>query len=162
MVHVHSADGGAHHALAHVESGQELEAVAGELEVFHQGPAQVACPQYHYGVTLADPQDLPDLLPQQVHLISIALLAELTEAEQVLTDLGCGQPHGLPQGAGGDPDHALPLKLQQMPVISRQPAYHRRGNLCISLHRVMLHPPSAPGAPVFLFSLPHPGAVVNF
>ena len=41
-------------------------------------------------MTSVDAQDLPNLLLQAVHLISVALLAKPAETEQILTDLGGG------------------------------------------------------------------------
>ena len=139
VVHRHAGNLRAHGALLHVKGGQQLKAVAGKFEVFNEGPAQVARAQHHNGVAPVDPQDLPDLLLEPVHLIAVALLAEPAEAEQVLPDLGGGQPHGLAQGAGGDADHPLALQLGELAVIAGQSADDRCGYLGIPLHRL---PPS--------------------
>ena len=137
LVRVDHGDAGNRRAdqlRVHVEGGQKLKAVGVEFEVFNQGAAQVAGPQDHDGVALVDPQNAADLLPEAFDLIAVALLTEAAEAEQVLPDLGGGQPHGFAQRAGGNAFHAFLLKLEQVPVIPGQTADHGGRYFGISFH----------------------------
>ena len=78
--------------------------------------------------------ELPSYCPQLLYIISISLLAELSETGQVLPDLGGGQPHGAPQGIGGNSDGTGLKEIVQVAVIPRQPPDYGAGYLLLS-HR---------------------------
>ena len=99
MVDWHPGDLGTHHPRVDIKGGQQPEPVAGKLKILDDCPAQIAGAQHHHGMPAVDAQNFTNLLFQTVHLIPISLLAELSKTEQVLTNLGCRQPHGLSQGA---------------------------------------------------------------
>ena len=62
-------------------------------------------------------QNVADLGAEFLHVVAVALLAELAEAAEILADLGGGDAHLHPQGVGGDADNALAAKVVQMAVI---------------------------------------------
>ena len=49
-------------------------------------------------VVVVHAQDVADLRPELLHIVAVALLAELSEAAEVLPDLGGGDVHLLAQG----------------------------------------------------------------
>ena len=90
---------------------------------------QVAHADHNQVVVVVHPQDVADLGLQLFHVITVPLLAKLTEATEVLPDLGGGDIHLLPQGVGGDPHHAAVAEIGQLPVISGQAPYHGVGDI---------------------------------
>ena len=127
MIDRGARNGGTHGFLVDIKGGGQSEANVAELKVAHQGLAQVARAHHHNGMAPVYPQDVSDLLPQHIHIIAVALLAEFAKAEQVLPDLRGRQSHRLTQCAGRDADNPLLLQLSQMPIISGQPPNHGRG-----------------------------------
>ena len=91
--------------------------------------AQVAHADHDEVVVVVHPQDVADLGLQLLHIIAVPLLAELTEAAEVLPDLGGGDVHLLSQGVGGDPDNAAVAEVGQLPVISGQTPYDGVGDI---------------------------------
>ena len=85
-----------------VERGLEGEAVLLEAEVLHQRAADVADADQNGRVVAIHAKDLGDLAAQRHNVVAIALLAELTEAAEILTDLRGGQAHLAAQLAGRD------------------------------------------------------------
>ena len=88
------------------------------MEILNQGAPQIAHTHHNDPVALIHAQDASDLSAQLVHIIAVALLAELAEAAQVLPDLGGGNSHLLPQDAGGDAYAALQMKIIQIAVVA--------------------------------------------
>ena len=82
--------------------------------------AQVSRADHDQMVVLPHAQDAADLLPQGLHMVAVALLAEAAETAQILADLGGRDAHLAPQGTGGDPRHAPGVQLPELAVISRQ------------------------------------------
>ena len=69
-------------------------------------------------MALINAQNITDLLFQAVHLISIALLAELTKAAEILTDLRGGQAHLAAQLAGRDALDPGSIQIVKLPEIA--------------------------------------------
>ena len=61
----------------------------------------------------------------------IALLAELTEAAQVLTDLGSGDVHSVTQRVGRDTHHALIVQIVQITIVAGQAVNNGIGNFLL-------------------------------
>ena len=125
----YAADGGAHHVGIHVEGGVHGAAVLGEGEVVENGVAQVAHADDDQVVVVVHAQNVADLRAQLLHVVAVALLAELAKAAEVLTDLGGSDVHLLAQVAGGDADHAAVVQVGELAVIAGKPADHRIGNV---------------------------------
>ena len=92
-----------------------------------QRAPQIARPQNDGGVPQIHAQDLGNLIAQALHVIAIALLAELAKAAQVLADLAGGEVHGLAQGGRGDAHYAHLIQGVQLAVITGQTADNRIG-----------------------------------
>ena len=110
-----------HHSGRDVEGGVHGEAGLGEHEVLQQRVSQIAYTDHDQMVVVVHAQNMSDLRPQLLHIIAIALLSELPEAAEILTDLRGCDIHLLPQRVGGDADHAAVTEVRQLPVISGQP-----------------------------------------
>ena len=145
---VHGADGdapdlGVHQRGGHVEGGVHLEAHLFEIEVLQQRMAQMAHADDDKPVAVVDAQNVADLGPQLRHVVAIPLLAELAEAAEILADLGGGDVHLVPQGAGRDAHHALVVQVIQIPVIPGQPVDDCVRNFLL-FHRIFLFLPEQP------------------
>ena len=145
---VHGADGdapdlGVHQRGGHVEGGVHLEAHLFEIEVLQQRMAQMAHADDDEPVAVVDAQNVANLGPQLRHVVAIPLLAELAEAAEILADLGGGDVHLVPQGAGRDAHHALVVQVIQIPVIPGQPVDDCVRNFLL-FHRIFLFIPEQP------------------
>ena len=145
---VHGADGdapdlGVDQRGGHVEGGVHLEAHLLKIEVLQQGVAQVAHADDDEPVAVVDAQNVADLGPQLRHVVAVPLLTELAEAAEILADLGGGDVHLIPQGAGGDAHHAFVVQVIQIPVIPWQPVDDRVRNF-LFFHRIFLFLPEQP------------------
>ena len=70
-----------------------------------------------------------------------ALLAELTKAAQVLSDLGCGDVHAAAQRVGRNTDDALVMQVIQIAVIAGETVNHSIRDLLLfhnSVNRPLL------------------------
>ena len=92
---------------------------------------------------VVDAQNVADLGPQLRHVVAIPLLAELAKAAEILADLGGGDVHLVPQGAGRDAHHALVVQVIQIPVIPGQPVDDCVRNFLL-FHRIFLFLPEQP------------------
>ena len=117
-----------------VESGVDAEADLLKIKVLQQRVAQVAHTDDDQAVSLVDAEDVADLGAQLGHVVAVALLAELAEAAQVLTDLRGGDVHFCAKGVGADTHDALVIQVIQIAVISGEAVYHRIGNFLL-LHK---------------------------
>ena len=123
---IHSADGnapdlGVDQRRGHVKGGVHLEAHLFKIEVLEQSVTQMARADDDKPVAVVNAQDVTDLGPQLGYVVAVPLLAELTEAAEILPDLGGGDVHLAPQRAGGDAHHALVIQVIQIPVVPGQP-----------------------------------------
>ena len=57
-------------------------------------------------------------------MIAVALLAEFSEAAEILADLGRGEAELLAELKGGDARDTAFIQFIQLPQIARQPAYY--------------------------------------
>ena len=73
-------------------------------------------------VVVVHTQDVADLAPELLHIVAVALLAELAEAAEVLADLGGGDVHLLAQLVGGDADGAPLAELGEVAVVTGEAA----------------------------------------
>ena len=113
---VHGADGdsmdaGADEVGGDIKGGVYMEADLFKVEVLQQSVAQMAYADDDKAVALVDAQDMPDLGAKLGHIVAIALLTELTEATQILADLGGGDIHFAAQGVGADAHNALVIQV---------------------------------------------------
>ena len=81
------------------------------MEVADQGVPQIAGAHHNDAMAAVHTQDMTDLTAQLADVVAVALLSELAEAAQILPDLGGGDAHLLPQGAGGNTNHALGVEI---------------------------------------------------
>ena len=72
--------------------------------------AQIAHADHHQMMVVVHTQNVADLGAQLLHVIAVTLLAELTEAAEILPDLRGGDVHFLTQRVGGDAYH-FPLSF---------------------------------------------------
>ena len=100
-------DAGADEVGGDIKGAVYMEADLFKVEVLQQSVAQMAYADDDKAVALVDAQDMPDLGAKLGHIVAIALLTELTEAAQILADLGGGDIHFAAQGVGGDAYNAL-------------------------------------------------------
>ena len=84
-------------------------------------------------------QDAPNLTAQFINIISIALLAEFSEAAQVLTDLGGRDAHFFPKCAGRNTDGTLQMQVVQVAVITGKAANDGVGYILL-FHMSLLPP----------------------
>ena len=76
-----------------IERALERKAVLLEAEVFHQRTTDVAHADEDGGIAAVHAENLCDLAAERDDIITVALLAELAEAAEVLADLGRRKPH---------------------------------------------------------------------
>jgi len=107
VTHLHTVDLRADEIGGEIKSGVEMEAHGGEIKVLHQGVAQMACTDDDDLLIFVDAEYVTDLGAQLRHIVAIALLTELTETAQILTDLRGGNIHLITQRVGGDTDNTL-------------------------------------------------------
>ena len=107
MAYLYAVDLRADEIGGEIESGVEMETHGGEIKVLHQSVAQVTCTNDDDLLIFVDAEDVTDLGAQLRHIVAIALLTELTEAAQILTDLRGGNIHLITQRVGGDTDNTL-------------------------------------------------------
>ena len=98
-----------------VEHSGEMEAAFFKVDIIRQRLADVARAANNHIITFVQPEDFPDFLVQQLHVIPVALLPEAAEVVQVLPDLRRGNPHTLAQLFGG---YACDVIIQQIPQIT--------------------------------------------
>ena len=142
---VHRADDvvvdfGADKGGGDVEGGVNLEADLLEVEVLEQGMAEVAGTDDNQLVPIVDAQNVADFGAQLGDVIAVSLLAELTEAAQILPDLGGRDVHFAAQRIGGYADDAFVIEVIQIAIIPGQTMNDRIGN------------------PLFFHGKPHPFA----
>ena len=77
----------------------------------------------------AHPENGGDLVAQRGYVVAVALLAELTEAAEILADLRGRQPEQLAEIERGNAAHTAGLELVELAQIARQAADHVVRNL---------------------------------
>ena len=122
---IHRADGdvvdfGADKGGGDVEGGVNLEADLLEVEVLEQGMAEVAGTDDNQLVPIVDAQNVADFGAQFGDVIAVSLLAELTEAAQILPDLGGGDIHLAAEQTGRNAHDALVVEVVEIAVVARQ------------------------------------------
>ena len=88
-----------------VKGGVHGEAGVFKGEVVQQCAAQVADTDHDEMVIVVHTQNVTDLGTKFFNVVSISLLAKLTETTEILTDLRSGNIHFLPQRVGGGADN---------------------------------------------------------
>jgi hypothetical protein len=83
--------------------------------------AQITHADHDEVMIVVHAQDMADLRAQFFNVVPISLLSELSKAAEVLSDLGGGDIHFLPQRVGGDPNDTPAAKIRQLAVIAGQP-----------------------------------------
>ena len=94
-----------------VKGGVHGEAGVFKGEVVQQCAAQVADADHDEMVIIVHTQNVTDLGTEFFNVVSISLLAKLTETTEILTDLRSGNIHFLPQRVGGGADNAAVIKI---------------------------------------------------
>ena len=74
-----------------------MEAHLGEIKVLQQRMAQMARADDDQLVIVVNAQDMANLGAKLGHVVAVALLAEFTEAAEVLADLRCRDVHLIAQ-----------------------------------------------------------------
>ena len=114
----HTVDRGADDGRRDVEGSVHREAGVRKAEVLQQRMTQITNADHHQVVVVINAQNVADFRAEFFHIVSIALLAELAEAAEVLTDLRGGDVHLLTQRVGGDADDAAIAQIGQLTVVS--------------------------------------------
>ena len=138
----HVVDARANERGGDVERGVEQKTGLHEVKVAQQRVAQVAGADDDEAVLLIHAENVTDLGAQLQNVVAVALLAEFTEAAEILPDLRGGDVHFLPQRIGGNAYHALVMQLVQIAVIAGQTMDHRIRDL-LFFH---MRPSSLPAA----------------
>ncbi len=125
----HAVDGGPDHGRGDIKCGIHGEASVGEGEVLQQRVTQVAHADHDQMMVVIHAEDVSDLCAKLFYVVPVALLAEFTEAAEVLPDLRSGDIHLLTQGVGGDPDYTAAAKIGKLTVISGKTPDHGVGNV---------------------------------
>ena len=73
-----------------VKNVSQTDAAAFKIHVVGDGPAHIARPQQHRVGKTVHSQDMADFIIELGDHVAIALLAETTEAVEILPDLGSG------------------------------------------------------------------------
>ena len=94
-----------------VEGGVDAEAYLFKVEVLQQRMTQMPHADDDDAVPAVDAENVADLRPQLRHVVAVALLPELTEAAEILPDLGGGDVHFSAQRIGADAHHALVVQV---------------------------------------------------
>ena len=106
-----------------------MEAVLFEAEVLDERAANVADADEYDGEVAVHAENGGDLPAQAGDVVAVTLLAEFSEAAEVLPYLGGGQRHLPAELAGGDAVHPGGLELVQLAQITRQTPYNVVGYL---------------------------------
>ena len=133
---VHRVDG---HVVEHracqlrrnIKCGDKTEAPCAEAEVVHQCMTDVARTDENGAIAAVSAEDAGDLPMQRGDIVALALLAEFTEAAEILSDLRRGKPKLLPKLKGRDAADAVAHQLVKLAQVARQTADDGVGNLNI-------------------------------
>ena len=94
-----------------VERGVDAEAYLFKVEVLQQRMTKMPHADDDDAVPAVDAENVADLRPQLRHVVAVALLAEFTEAAEILPDLRGGDVHFSAQRIGADAHHALVVQV---------------------------------------------------
>ena len=136
----------------HVERAREIEAPFTEAEIIHKCTADVADTDQYGAEAPVHAHDGGDLCAQSGHIIAVTLLAEFTEAAEVLPDLGRGQAELLAQIERRYTADAVLGQLVQLAKIPGQPPDNIVGNfdtLHLKISPYILRAPNS-GIPLFI------------
>ena len=111
-----------------VEHGHDVEPARVEPAILDERAAEVAEADHRRGPDAVDPQDAAEGVPQLVHAVADAGVAELAEEREVFADLGVADPELRPEPAAGD--RRLPLGGEgfEPTEVQAHPADHRLGS----------------------------------
>ena len=117
-IHRHAVDDGAGELRVDIKGGVYSETGLGEGKILQQGMTQVAHSDHDEMMIIVHAQDMADLRTKLFHIVAVALLTELAEAAEILSDLGSSDIHFLSQGVGRDPHHAPGTEVRQLSVVT--------------------------------------------
>ena len=103
-----------------IERGVERKAAVKKTEILHQRVAQVTDTDDDDPVLIVHAQNAADLRAKFADVVAVSLLAELTEAAEILTDLRGGDAHSGAQRVGGDAHDTLVVEIVKIAIISGQ------------------------------------------
>ena len=95
-----------------------MEADLFKIKVLQQGMTQMADADDDEAVAFVNAQNMPDLRAKLGYIVAVSLLAELTEAAQILADLRGGDVHFAAQRIGGNTHDAFIIQVVQIAVIA--------------------------------------------
>ena len=114
-----------------VEGGHQPHTVFCEIEIGHQGLAQISRTNDNGPAVPVDAHDARDGGPQLRYVVSVTLLPKSAEAVEILPHLRCRQSHPFRQRTGRDPGDPRVLEIAQMPEVPGHSVDHRRRDLLI-------------------------------
>ena len=109
---------GTHKVRGNIKGCIHVEANLFKVKVLQQGVTQVAHTDYNEAVALVNAQNMANFRAEFGNIVAIPLLAEFTEAAQILADLGGGDVHFAAQGVGGNAYDSLVIQIVQITIVA--------------------------------------------